>query len=250
MVLQMPNNVLFISDLHCPYHHPDAFQFLKALSDKYKFDRVVCVGDELDYHAMAFHDHDPDLANAGEELQMGREALWELNKLFPKMDLVESNHGSMAYRKGVYHGIPRHLILDYRDVIFGEKDKRGSVYRPKGRGDGWTWHPNLVFSLGKQKVLVVHGRSVSTRRNVEQAGMCFVQGHHHGTMELVYHGTEDFLNWGMSTGCLIDDSSVAFAYNRNSIRRPVIGCGGIVNNLPRLFPMILNHHGRWNGVVP
>jgi hypothetical protein len=92
--------------------------------------------------------------------------------------------------------------------------------------------------------------SVSTRRNVEQAGLCFVQGHHHGTFELLYHGTPESLNWGLTIGCLIDDSSLAFAYNKNTIKRPVIGCGGLVDGEPRLFPMPLKRGGRWNGVVP
>ena len=41
-------SVLVISDLHIPYHHPQAFDFLKALKAKYKPDHVVNIGDELD----------------------------------------------------------------------------------------------------------------------------------------------------------------------------------------------------------
>jgi hypothetical protein len=117
------DNILFISDLHAPYNHPDALLFLSALKKKYSFKRVICVGDELDYHAMSFHEHDPDLDSAGVELQRGREIMWELWKMFPRMDILESNHGSMAYRKGKYHGTPRHLILEYKDAIFAEKKK-------------------------------------------------------------------------------------------------------------------------------
>lgn len=243
-------NILFISDLHCPYQHPDAFFFLKALHKKYDFHRVIGIGDELDFHAMSFHDHNPDLANAGEELQRGREALWELWRMFPLVEWVESNHGSMAYRKSLFHGIPRHLILDYKEAIFGEKSKDGSIHCPNARGTGWSWASSLVINTEIQKCRVVHGLSVSTRRNVEQAGMNFVQGHHHGLFELVYHGTPEFLNWGMTIGCLIDDNSIAFAYNKNTIKRPVMGCGGYVNGHPILFPMKLAKGGRWTGDVP
>jgi len=243
-------NVLFISDLHCPYQHPDALLFLAALKKKYKFKRVICLGDELDYHAMSFHDHDVNLSSAGDELQKGREALWELWAMFPNMDLVESNHGSMAYRKGTSHGIPRHLLLEYKDAIFGEKAKDGTIYRPKNRGTGWNWHSTLIVKFGNQNCLIVHGRSTSTRRNVEQSGMCFVQGHHHGLFELIYHGTSDFLNWGMTIGCLIDDQSIAFAYNKNSIKRPIMGCGAWIDGKPRLLPMQLSTGGRWTGLVP
>jgi predicted phosphodiesterase len=41
-------SVLVISDLHIPYHHPQAFDFLQALKTKYKPDHIVNIGDELD----------------------------------------------------------------------------------------------------------------------------------------------------------------------------------------------------------
>ena len=131
---------LIISDLHAPYHHPDSLDFLKALKRKYSFNWVVCIGDELDNHAMSFHDSDPDLNAAGDELKKGREFLWELEKVFPVVDLVDSNHGSMHYRKGKAHGFPRHLLLGYKDVIFGEHLPDGTITRK--RGDGWNWFPH------------------------------------------------------------------------------------------------------------
>ena len=251
--VRLQNEVmLVISDLHAPYQHPDALAFLQALKDKYQPTRVLNVGDEVDYHSLSFHDSDPDLNSAGVELQRAREVLWELEAMFPQMDLVDSNHGSMAYRRAKAHGMPRHLILGYRDAIFGEQDKTGAIVRANGRGDGWTWHPEFWTELPTgQQLLMVHGRSVSTRRNVEQVGgACFIQGHHHSTFEIVYHGTSRALAWGMSVGCLIDDESLAFAYNRNSIKRPTIGCAIVINGQPKLLPMVLAKGGRWTGFVP
>lgn len=62
-------SILVISDQHYPYNHPDIYAFLKALKDKYEPDRVINIGDELDYHAISFHDHHPDLLAPGDELQ-------------------------------------------------------------------------------------------------------------------------------------------------------------------------------------
>ena len=59
------SRVLLISDMHIPYHHPDTLEFLQYLKDKYKPTRVICLGDELDKHALSYHDHDPDLPSAG-----------------------------------------------------------------------------------------------------------------------------------------------------------------------------------------
>jgi hypothetical protein len=248
---QANSRVLILSDLHAPYCHPDALAFLAALKAKYNPDRVVCVGDEVDHHSMSFHDSDPDLDAAGRELQNAREILWELAAMFPKVDLVDSNHGSLLYRRGKASGIPRHLLLEYKDAIFGEKLKDGTVIRPNGRGEGWNWHHSLVLDLpGNKKCLVVHGMSKSTMQNVKQCGMNFIQGHHHGTFEVVWNGTPDALNFGMTVGCLIDDHSLAFAYNKTTMARPIIGCGIILDGQPRLLPMVLAKGGRWSGYVP
>jgi hypothetical protein len=51
----------------------------------------------------------------------------------------------------------------------------------------------------------------------------------------------------MRVGCLIDDASMAFAYNKVFKERPVIGCGIVINGFPRLIPMALDKHGRWKG---
>ena len=72
-------SILIISDFHAPYNHPDAVAFLGACKKKFKPTDVVCIGDEADFHAMSFHDSDPDLPSAGDELQ---KAIKELRKLY------------------------------------------------------------------------------------------------------------------------------------------------------------------------
>ena len=77
----MNKRILVISDTHCPYHHPDLIPYLKAIKKKYKPDRVIHIGDEVDSHAISFHDSDPDLYSAGDEREQSlkmREVLKEL----------------------------------------------------------------------------------------------------------------------------------------------------------------------------
>ena len=66
----MNKSILVISDTHIPYHHKDLIPFLAAIKKFYKPDRVVHIGDELDKHALSFHDSDPDLPSAGDELKI------------------------------------------------------------------------------------------------------------------------------------------------------------------------------------
>lgn len=247
-----PNQrVLVISDLHAPYQHKDALMFLAALKKKYNFDRVISVGDEQDYHGLSFHDSNPDLNSAGVELQKSQEVLLELEALFPQMDICSSNHGDMPLRRALAHGIPSHLVVEYKDAIFGTRQADGSIVRPNGRGDGWNWHKSILVDLPSgNKCYIVHGRSISTKANVQQVGMNFSQGHHHGSFEIIFNGTPESLNWGMTVGCLIDDDCLAFAYNRNTLKRPIIGCGAIFDSFPKLLPMVLDKNGRWTGFVP
>lgn len=247
-------DILFISDLHIPYHHPDSLAFLAALAAKYKFGRVVCVGDELDWHALSYHDKSPDLHSAGDELAKARGTIRELYRLFPLMDIIESNHGSLAFRKAVTHGFPRHTMTSYADTLFGERDKWGNLVRKGTLGVGWQWHPKLAIDLGGgHKCLVVHGdgTSANSLRNTKEAGMSFVSGHWHSTFEIQYHSTSEFLHFGMIAGCLIDPHSEAFRYGAKRVfKRPIVGCGGYVDGQPRLFPMPLRPGGRWDKSPP
>jgi len=83
------SRVLFISDMHIPYHHENTIPFLKMLKARYEPTRVVCLGDELDKHALSFWASDPDLMSAGDELKAALPVIAELYALFPEMDLLD-----------------------------------------------------------------------------------------------------------------------------------------------------------------
>lgn len=229
--------ILVISDMHVPYQHPDTVAFLKAVKDKYKPTRVINIGDEVDKHALSFHNSDPDLFSAGHELQEAIKQLQPIYEMFPYMDLVDSNHGSLAYRKGKHHGIPRKYLKDYGDVLEAPP--------------GWQWHPELIVTLPTgEKCFFHHGLAADIMKVVNQRSMCAVQGHYHSKFTLGYSSNPASLLWGMTVGCLIDGHSLAFAYDRNNLGRPIKGLGIIIDGLPKLLPMVLDDGGRWNGVVP
>ena len=78
--------ILIISDLHIPYHHKDSIEFLREIKKQYKPDKIVNIGDLLDFHAINMHTHDPDLYSAGHELKQSKIYIRELESIFPKMD--------------------------------------------------------------------------------------------------------------------------------------------------------------------
>jgi hypothetical protein len=228
--------VLLISDLHCPYNHVDSYRFLKAIKEKLNPDRVICLGDEIDGASFSFHDKDPDLPfSPSAELEKSIECLSSFYKLFPKMDILESNHGSLIYRKGKHHGIPRHVFKSYRDILEAPK--------------GWHWHLDLKIRTPSGECYFTHGKSSNGKKLGQNMAMNCVQGHHHSTFDIQYFSTPNGLYWSMIIGCLINDRSLAFAYNKSTLARPIIGTGCIINGQPRLIPMVLNKKGRWDGVL-
>ncbi len=143
----------------------------------------------------------------------------------------------MAYRKSKAHGIARKYLRDYADVLDAP--------------DGWKWTNDLLITLpGGNKAYFHHGLSKNVMKVVAARGVCVIQGHFHESFEIGYLGNPQALLWGMTTGCLVDNKSLAFAYNRTNMGRPIIGTGAIIDGQPKLLPMVLTSRGRWNKIVP
>lgn len=229
-------SILVISDTHFPFQHPDTISFLKEIKNQYKPDKVVHIGDEIDFHAISFHPSDPDLLGPSDELQAAIAKLQPLYKLFPRVYVIESNHGSLVYRKGKVHGLPRDLFKSYREVLQAPK--------------GWRWHFDLTLTMSDgNKVYFCHGKTSAHAKLSQSMSMSTVQGHYHERFEIIYWANPNGLFWDMRVGCLIHDKSLAFNYNNTNLKRPIIGTGVIINGHPKLVPMILDRHGRWIGKI-
>lgn len=228
--------ILFISDLHAPYHHKDAIAFLAEIKKKYKPTRVVNVGDEVDYHALSFHPSDPDLDSAGVELERAKATIQQLEKLYPKMDLIHSNHGSMVYRKAKVGGMPRHVLKSYNEIL--------------GVSEDWVWHRHLTIESNYgAPIYVCHGSKKNSETYAKQIGCNVVQGHYHEEFRVGYCSSPMGRIWGMNIGCLIDDDELAFEYNKVNPLRPMLGTGIVINGRPQLIPMNLDSKGNWDGKV-
>jgi hypothetical protein len=223
--------ILVLSDMHWPYAHPDTVIFLAAIKKKYQPTDVVCIGDEVDYHDSSFHDSDPDLDSAGVELEKAIKGLQPLYKLFPKVTVVESNHGSMVLRKALTGKIPRKAIKSYNDILDAPK--------------GWSWVFDTIVETPLGPVYFCHGKSGAAGRLASQYGMSCVQGHYHEKAQITYISTPEKLMFDAHTGCLANDKSLALGYNKINPKRPIVSILLIINGIPHLVPMVLNKKGRW-----
>ena len=221
---------LAIPDLHTPFHHKDAIHFLDAVKSFCKPDLFVLMGDEVDYHNLSFHDTDPDIPfSASSELDKAIIYLQDFYKLFPRVTVLESNHGSLVYRKAKFHGIPRAVIKPYNEILEAPK--------------GWLWKESAIIDGVKYK----HSFAKNLKEAVLSEGMNIAQGHFHTDFEIRYFKRGSELLWGATVGCLIDYDLMAFNYAKTNIAKPIEGCFVNDNGLPILIPMKLDKHNRWTG---
>ena len=215
--------VLFISDLHIPYSVNGYFHFLKDLKEKFKPDIVICGGDEVDGHAISFHKSIGELYSSGHELEAAIIEIQEgLHKLFPKLYLLESNHGSLIFRRLKAEGIPiRHL-----------KPLHELYETPL-----WEWYEKILLRTNTGKVLCAHGMSGVAGAWMKLSGCSTVEFHYHTKFHITYFQTIMGPRYSAHFGCLADKDSMAMSYAKANMAEFMNGTGGIsASGEPILFP--------------
>jgi hypothetical protein len=217
--------VLFISDTHIPYSVSGYLQFLKKLKDEFKPDVVIHGGDEVDYHAISFHDSIGELFSAGHELDQAIIEIQEgLHKLFPKLYLLESNHGSLVTRKMKHHGIPIRVLKPLNELY---------------ETPLWEWHEKIKLKTSNGDVVVAHGMSGVAGAWMKLIGCSTVEFHFHTKFHITWIQTIIGKKFSMHCGCLADRESMAMSYAKSNMAEFINGTGAIdENGFPILFPMI------------
>lgn len=225
------NNILVIGDVHAPVYHKDTVHFLAAVKKKFRPSTVVFTGDEINWESISFHTKNPDLPSPAEELRLAIKSLQPLYKLFPKAKLLESNHGSLVFRKAIAAGLPTSIIRSYQEMIKAPK--------------GWTWHFDLTLQTDLGFIYFHHGKSSSIEKLSKSMGMSAIQGHYHSKFYISYWASPIGLFWDANAGAFADHKHLAMAYAKNSIAKSIMGCIVIQHGVPQLIPMVLNNKGRW-----
>lgn len=234
MRLKESDLIVTISDLHIPYEHPSSLDFLKAIKAKYWHKAsnpvVVFLGDELTWSAISYHEKDPTLYNSHEELELSLRKIKSWYRLFPKAYILESNHGSLVYRKQKTHGLPPGVFKSYNDIL-------------EIPATDWKWVARLEIG----DIVFLHGKSKDVLKAAKVMGKSLVQGHYHESLSIQYYDAGHGLKFASQVGCLIDDLSPEFSYNKLNLLSPTIGTLVIKDGNPILHPMRLNKKGLWTG---
>ncbi len=170
----MANRILVIGDTHCPALHSGYIRFLKKIEKKHKCNRVVHIGDLVDWNAISYHEKDPSMPSAGEEYRKALKQVRALKRAFPKVDHLIGNHDALPTRKAQTIGIPLEVMKDFKSLW---------------ELDGWTIHPRY-HDLVIDDVIYRHGDkgkggAMAAYKNAQSEFSSLVQGHLHAQAGIV-----------------------------------------------------------------
>ena len=218
--------VLTISDFHAPFGSPNAIDFLSDLKKEYRPDKIVCLGDEIDQHSLSDWVHSPEGMSPKDEYEAAIKQLKPLYKLFPNVQVVESNHGRRPFRKAFNAGLPRVYMKAYREFMQAPS--------------GWSWCEYLNI----ENVLYIHGDGFSSKDGAIRAAtghrksVCL--GHIHAWGGVTYIANNSSQIFAANAGCLIDYGAYAFEYSKHQVAKPTIGtCVVLHEKECRFIPMKL-----------
>ena len=231
------SRILICSDSHLPNHHEDTIDFYSAIINKLKPTYCCHVGDLCDFSSLQVNRNiDPNIDSPVLELTKTREAIKEFEKLFPKLDITYGNHDLRLQRKSENMGIPSDFIKGFNQLLNITAD--------------WKWHQKLLIPLPSgQDLFVTHNFKANILQSAMGLNCCFACGHFHTQMQLSYASSPTQLYWAMCVGTTLNPKSDAFKYQRTFVKRPLLGCGIVIDSIPQIIPMILDKHGRWTGKI-
>jgi hypothetical protein len=209
-----------VGDLHAPFVHPMYLRFILDTFNFWKVNHVHFIGDILDNHAISFWDHDPNGRSAEDERAAALRYVQRWYKSFPGASVSIGNHDERPDRVAKKYGLPAAYLRSYKDVW----------QTPK-----WDWR----FEHRHDGALYLHGTGTSGKdaafNNATERMLSVVQGHVHCFAGVKYNCNPDFRVFGLNVGCGIDIRAYAFAYGRAFTRRPVLGCGIVLDGEDAFF---------------
>ncbi len=230
------SRVLVIPDLHAPVTRRHALRFCKDQHKKFKCNKVVLIGDVVDWTSISFHAANPECPGPADEYRLALQCIQKWRRAFPKATVIIGNHDRRPHRKAEKEGIFPKLLRNYDEVW---------------KTPQWKWVTSCIID----DVFYCHGDGkgggVSPAYNTaKNMGMSVVMGHFHskgGVKWLV----NPLRRWfGMDVGTCIDDSAFAFSYAKEQTYRSVLSCGVVLNGMPQHIMMEVGkgekyHDGRF-----
>lgn len=214
------SRVLVIADLHCPYDHPDYLDHCKKIYKEQKCDRVVLIGDIVDFASLSRFTKNPDMPGPADEVRQAMSRLANWYKAFPVADVIYGNHCLRYAIKMEEAGIPSMFRRELGEVL---------------------GVPNWKFmdSITIDDVYYCHGMGMNSVARVKSNFKSVVQGHYHSLCHIHFFEGHDKTLFALQTGIGIDQSKEAFNYGKWG-KKGTVACSVVLDGTqPIIFPMKL-----------
>lgn len=217
------STVLVVGDCHCPGMRRGYVDFLQRIRDRHGCDRVVFIGDVVDFASISYHEKLPGLPAAKDEIRKARRQVQMLNTAFPKADWLIGNHDSLPERQAVSAGMPSELL--------------------RGHSEFWDVSWNALPRFTKHiidGVIYAHGDGgkggqMAALKQAKDNFQSTVIGHFHAQAGVSWWANEKHRIFGMSVGCGVDAKKLQFEYGVKFPAKPILGCGVVINGKQAIF---------------
>ncbi len=208
------SRVLYLTDIHVPYHNIEALTAAIQLGMDRRIDTVFIGGDFLDFYSLSTFERDPRQRGFADELEMGREVLGIIRREFPD--------AAMFYQLGNHEErFERYMRVKAPELLSVDEFRIDKLLGFEKLGieliDG-----KRVAKAGKLNIVHGHefGRggassSVNPARGLyNRSKTSTICGHHHQTSEHTERDLNGDLVTTWSCGCLCELSPDYMPINR------------------------------------
>jgi len=214
----MQNNVLVIGDIHEPVSRKGYRQFCKDLYEEWNCNKVVFIGDVIDWSAISFHANNPAAPGPQDEYQLALQGVQKWYKIFPKAQVMIGNHDARPRRVAEASNIPAKFIRDYSELWNTPK---------------WKWVSSTIID----DVYYCHGHGKGGGNTpawnlAKKMGMSVCLGHFHSKGGVNWSANPLRRWFGMDVGCGVDDDAYAFAYAKEQVTRSILSAGVVLKGVP------------------
>lgn len=211
------SKVLVIGDTHFPAVHAGYLAFCQDLYEKHDCNKVVHIGDVIDFHAISEYDSEPDAPGALDEYEAALECVRLWYASFPDALVCEGNHDARPYRGAAKVKMPQRFLKSYNELL-------GTP--------GWKWSPDHKID----GVYYFHGTGTSgeypAMNTMKKMLMSTVQGHVHTAAGLWWKANPERRMFGMSVGTGVNDKHIAFKYGQHLKARSILSAGVVLDGNP------------------
>lgn len=224
--------VLVIGDVHEPASHPGYLQFCRDLRKEWRCDRIVFIGDVVDFHSISMHPSEPAAKGPLDEHASAMIGIQKWRRSFPDAIVTIGNHDERVARMAATVNIPARFIRDYSDLW---------------NTPGWEW----VRSTTIDGVHYFHGTGLGGQNPALAAAkasmISTVVGHVHSVSGISFAAGPRSRVFGLNTGCGCDILHPAMHYGKNLIKKPLLGAGVVIDGKqPHWIAMEMGRGGKYH----